>query len=346
MTIWTSAHLALDKAFLFVSDDLLAYSSARRMAGYHGLRIQVANSIKSALSFLEHKPGDYFLIIVDDGVPGASEEDLLYVVKQRWPHIRKVAISGPGQSRLEALSMRREELFNVLTKPFSDTQLNSLVTDACEDFLAGHTCLQQVIKDRLGMMSFEIEQAALSLQYREALSAFPAEYLSQCQRGWRQSRCYVNDVYTQDSEQFHQFLSQRICGALKRVCSREGERPKGSRFRLSRLLRQFGVKDERRYDRYIEVDEANMVAMFSILKDYYSILGYELKHMIQPQQQAIDCNLGGRFTYNDLFNPLLSSVERGAELACLKIEFFMLARVSGLALEIKFEDSYSIPLLC
>jgi hypothetical protein len=191
-----------------------------------------------------------------------------------------------------------------------------------------------------------IETVLSDNEYKDQLVDFSFEYFSACKKAWRQSGRYTNDVFTQDSEQFQQFLYHRILEAVKKVCSRAGEFIPGRHFQLSNLLSQFGINSDNVIDRYIEADEAGIVAMFSILKDYYSILGYDMGSVVYPKSKSIKFELGGRFTYNDLFNPLLSSVQKGVELACLKLEFFMLARISKLDVEISYDESYSMSLVC
>ncbi|KZY28254.1 MULTISPECIES: hypothetical protein [unclassified Oleiphilus] len=335
---WNSTRLQLDKAFLFVSDDSLACSSARRVAKFKGLRIQSANSIQSAISFLEHKPADYFLVVMDEESASFSAYSFLNEADQRWPHIKVVSTSSFIDSG-ELLSKTPKNLE-------LDAVLSCLLSKACEELLSENSCIQQVIDDRLAVLKKGIEKAQLSKQHREQLVLFPAEYLAVCERGWLHSKRYMDEVCIRDSEQFKRFLSQRIIAAVKRVYAREVETAMNSNFRLSKLLRQFGIKSEKRFDRNIESNEAAMVLMLATLKDYYSILGYDIKDMVQPQRECIHFDLGGRFTYNDYFNPLLSSVERGAELACLKLEFFMLAKASNLRAEISYDETYSLCLVC
>jgi len=133
--------------------------------------------------------------------------------------------------------------------------------------------------------------------------------------------------------------------ATERVASRKCSSNSNGSLRLSSLLRQFGVKCMRKYDRYIDRDESVLVAMCSTMRDYYSILGFEMSEMVSAQERYINVSLGSRFVYNDFFNPLLSSVERGAELACLKLEFFMLAHLVNIPMEMTFSRKFSVRII-
>jgi len=58
------------KTFLYVESDSSICSSVRRMARVFGMNEQTANNANAAISFLEHKPNKYFLVLADEFMPG------------------------------------------------------------------------------------------------------------------------------------------------------------------------------------------------------------------------------------------------------------------------------------
>lgn len=336
MNTGISNHSGFDKALLFVNDDLLLSATVTRIAEFNGLRIQIAHSASSALSFLEHKPRDYFLVVVDEAVANFQNQSLLDVVVRKWPHLNRIAISQNEIARSHEASGQVGRIL----KPVSDKVLSSLMIAAREEFLARNISLRKTILERQQVLNNCIVLSAPDLATRDLFLNYASSYFSACEKGWSQTGRYENRVFTQDSEQFQAFLHQRVLRAIEKVCSKcIGDR-RSKNVRLAPLLQQFGIVDDRQCIHSIVANEPNIVAMFSILKDYYSILGYELSSVIHLESNVIKCDLGGRFVYNDLFNPLLSSVEKGVELACLKLEFIMLAYLSNLDIRIHFDNKY------
>lgn len=341
---WNLAHLQLNKTFLFVDDDFATCTAAKRMASLYGVSVQTASSAKSALTLLEHNPRDYFLILTDEIMPGMSGTELLVIVKERWPYIRRALVSGSEDPGIVRKAEEDAKTCRYLSKPILDVELRDLVEHACEDFLSRQESLELVIADRINLI-VETLKNKLAYDVYSLFSTFPKDYLALCERGWTQTKRYHNRVSIQDSEHFHGFLARRVEVAIERVAGRDYSTSANSGLRLSSLLRQFGVKCLRKYDRFIDRDESILVAMCSTMRDYYSILGFEMSEMVSAQERYINISLGSRFVYNDFFNPLLSSVERGAELACLKLEFFMLAHLVNIPVEMNFSRQFSVRII-
>jgi len=334
--------LYVSKIFLFVDDEPVACAAAKRMARTYGVNVQTANSASVAISLLEHDPNQYFLILTDEIMPGMSGTDLLITVQSRWPHIRRGLISGIDDPEVLEKGYEEAGIFRYLSKPMSDRQLQALVEDACEDFLSEKRSLEEIALSRQGILEYAIRSGFSCDNNHSLFAHFPSEYLSMCQSCWAQAGLYNIDVSNLDSDTYSNYLVQRCAASIQRMENRIKPNSESTAFRLSVSLRQFGVRGLRKADRFIDGDETIFVAMFSTLKDYFAILGLEIKNMVTAQDKFINISLGSRFTYNDFFNPLLSSVERGVELACLKIEFFMLASLFGVKAEMDFTENFDI----
>ncbi len=347
MTRATNEKLYLTKSFLFVDDEPAICASVKRISKIYGVNVQIANSASVAVSLLEHSPNEYFLILTDELMPGMSGTELLMVVQQRWPHIRRALISGANNPEVLQKGYDEANIFCYLQKPVSDPLIKQLIEDACEDYLLEKRSHEQVIKSRLAILEKTIKQGFSKRKHQALFKRFSKAYLANCRSGWKQAGLYQVDASTLDSAIYENYLTQRCLSSIEKIDKKiTGQTADNvSEFKLSASLRQFGIRGLKQMDRYVEGNEAIFVAMLATLKDYYLILGLPISKMIAPQSTCVDISLGGRFTYNDFFNPLLSSVERGVELACLQLEFLMLACLFGVETEMDFSEKISIRIL-
>lgn len=344
MTIWTSTHLRMDKAILFVCDDMRVCSSAQRIAKFHGLRMQTASSSTAALSFLKYRPIDYFLLVVDELITCSDGKPFLNMLNQYWPDHRKVALSTRTDLQLD----RRGGLglYKKINKPVSESELSYLIEEARAEFFTTSVGIDQLFNERLNMLNDAIEKNIPLCADKKVWLGFSDEYLSVCKRLHHQSGCLSKRVVVQDTETFKKHLNRRVFSTVMRASSWFGEFSGKERCLLSEALDHFELKGFKSIDRYINADESVVIAMLVLLQDYYTILGYSIEDMIKPNAHSIKCGLGGRFTYNDLFSPLLSSVKRGVDLTCLKLELFLIAKASNIKLELHFDEEYSISIIC
>jgi CheY-like chemotaxis protein len=340
--------LDVNKTFLFVDGEPAACASAKRLAGIYGIDVQTANSASVAISLLEHSPNRFFLILTNDAMPGMSGTELLAQVQARWPHIRRALIDSVVRCGTHDLDRAPGNMFRIMPKPMLDQQLKQLLEDACLDFLTEVSNQKSIVFNRLVILEKTMAMG-FSDQPFPVFSDFPKRYFNQCQKAWRQAGLSAINITNLDSEAYKKYLSQRCFTAIEKVKGRiknKSELLAGKEvFMLSQTLRQFDVKGLTKADRYVVGNELLLVLMFSTLKDYYDILGLNMREMVYTCEEFICVSLGGRFTYNDFFNPLLSSVERGVELACLKMEFFMLARLFGVKTEWDFGQNLQVKLL-
>ena len=90
---------------LIVDDDRIILDSLSEFLKLEGYAVGGARDLKSTLQALEREP--YQLIITDINMPDADGFELLRVVKERYPDIVVVMITGYGtiESAVEAIKM-------------------------------------------------------------------------------------------------------------------------------------------------------------------------------------------------------------------------------------------------
>jgi len=342
--------LYVDKTFLFIDDEPSTCSAVKRMARIFGVNVQTANSALSAISMIEHDPDQFFLILTDEIMPGMSGSDLLIEVRERWPHIKRGLISGVDNPDVLEKGYQEADIFRYLHKPVSEIEIRNLIEDACEDLLTQKIPLNDLVNNRTSILRAQIDSHLTRVLNKNTFKSFHITYLADCKKAWRQAELYKTHQGGGDSQVFSNKLSLRIKESIDKICSRmvtNSRTPKVDakmEFKLSKSLRQFGIKGLRRADRYIKGDERLFVAMFATLKDYYVVIGHEMNAMVHPEEEFITILLGGRFTYNDLYNPMLENVEQGIELACLQLEFMMLSILFGSKSVLEFDEKISLKL--
>ncbi len=113
--------LAVGRA-LVVDDEDLVRASAVDMLTELGFDILEASSAEEALKILEHDPG-VDILITDHLMPGMSGAALANAVRDRWPGIRTVIISGYADAEGIGTDLVR------LNKPFRQSEIAEVLTE-------------------------------------------------------------------------------------------------------------------------------------------------------------------------------------------------------------------------
>ncbi|MGF1509430.1 MAG: HD domain-containing phosphohydrolase [Myxococcota bacterium] len=108
---------------LFVDDEAPVRSSFRRLSGSWGLDVDAVATAAEALQFLEDRPFDVGVLVVDLHLEGGSGLDLLEMVAGRYPWITRVLVSGAlgVDDALDAIN--RGRVHRALKKPWSSQTL-------------------------------------------------------------------------------------------------------------------------------------------------------------------------------------------------------------------------------
>ena len=78
--------------FLIVDDEPFVGKALRRLLVARGHTVELAENGPGALAVLERTPID--IVLCDYRMPGMTGGDVLRVVKERWPGVRRVLMSG------------------------------------------------------------------------------------------------------------------------------------------------------------------------------------------------------------------------------------------------------------
>ena len=104
------------RTVLFVDDEALLLRALERGLSEEPYRKLFAGSGKEALEVLDQN--EVHVIVTDMRMPEMSGLDLLRVVKDRYPHIVRVVLSGYTQVNTLLMAINHGEIFRFITKPW------------------------------------------------------------------------------------------------------------------------------------------------------------------------------------------------------------------------------------
>ncbi len=139
-----------DQKILIVDDDRIILDSLGEFLRLEGYAAGGAIDFKAALQELERDR--YQLVITDVNMPDADGFELLRVIKQRYPDIVVVIITGYGtiESAVEAIKMGA---YDYLTKPIIDDEIRLVVERALkqQSLIRENQALREQLGRRYGL---------------------------------------------------------------------------------------------------------------------------------------------------------------------------------------------------
>lgn len=135
---------------LVVDDDRIIVDSLVEFLNLEGYEAEGTTGFAGAISGLERRPFD--IVITDINMPDGSGFELLRVIKQRYPEIVVIVITGYGtiESAVEAIKM---SAYDYLTKPIIDDEIKLTVERALQQqsLIRENRSLRQALDMRYGL---------------------------------------------------------------------------------------------------------------------------------------------------------------------------------------------------
>jgi CheY-like chemotaxis protein len=111
---------------LIVDDEPLNRELLRRVL-HRDYEIEEAEDADTAIEVLERRAGNTHLMLCDQAMPGRNGTELAADVRQRWPEVHIILLTGyDGDSDVEA-ALDRGDVDEVLTKPWHGRALKSCI---------------------------------------------------------------------------------------------------------------------------------------------------------------------------------------------------------------------------
>jgi two-component system response regulator HupR/HoxA len=105
------------KTLLFVDDEARLLRSIERGLLDEPYTLLFAENGEDALKLLE--TNEVHVIVTDMRMPGMSGLDLLKIVKEKYPHIVRIVLSGYTQVTTLLTAINQGEIFRFITKPWN-----------------------------------------------------------------------------------------------------------------------------------------------------------------------------------------------------------------------------------
>jgi len=116
------------RTLLLVDDEPNILTALKRLLRRDGYDILTANSGQEGLALLEEKAVD--VILSDQRMPGMMGVDFLRAVKEKYPDIVRIVLSGYTELKSVTDAVNEGAVYKFLTKPWEDDQLRGHIAEA------------------------------------------------------------------------------------------------------------------------------------------------------------------------------------------------------------------------
>ncbi|MHC4844909.1 MAG: response regulator [Planctomycetota bacterium] len=137
-------------AILIVDDEPRIFSALRRALHREDYELLSASDADGALKILADKPVD--VIIADENMPGMKGSALLARVRQQWPDVVRMMLTGDARLETVVAAVNRGEIFRFFIKPCNEVELIVSIRDALQsrELKQGASRLLDKVKEHTG----------------------------------------------------------------------------------------------------------------------------------------------------------------------------------------------------
>src|SRR6266542_871849 len=121
-----------ETTLLVVDDDDNVRRALRRVLRRTRCRVLDAADASGALALLDQEPVQ--VVVSDYRMPGMSGVEFLRIVKERWPRIQRVLLTGQADSTAIEEAVNRSEIFRFIWKPWDDAHLLLTLQSAIDQY--------------------------------------------------------------------------------------------------------------------------------------------------------------------------------------------------------------------
>lgn len=115
---------------LFVDDEVNILKALTRLFRNEPVRVYTAQSGEEALELLEKEPVE--IIVSDQRMPGLSGVELLARVRERWPEMLRMMLTGYTDMGVAVGAINQGEVYRLVTKPWNDEELRVTIRQALD----------------------------------------------------------------------------------------------------------------------------------------------------------------------------------------------------------------------
>jgi len=127
-----SGHADRESTLLIVDDDEHVRRALRRVLRRARCKILDAPEAQTALAMMDQE--SVHVVVSDYRMPGMSGVEFLRIVKERWPRIQRVLLTGQADSTAIEEAVNQSEIFRFIWKPWDDAHLLITIQSAVDQY--------------------------------------------------------------------------------------------------------------------------------------------------------------------------------------------------------------------
>jgi DNA-binding response OmpR family regulator len=121
----------MSPAVLIVDDEPRIFNALSRALHRENYELLSAPDAEQALAILAERSVD--VIIADENMPGMKGSALLARVRQRWPDVMRMMLTGDARLETIVAAVNRAEIFRFFIKPCNEVELLVSIRDALKE---------------------------------------------------------------------------------------------------------------------------------------------------------------------------------------------------------------------
>jgi response regulator RpfG family c-di-GMP phosphodiesterase len=121
-----------EQAILFVDDEVNILKALQRLMRHEPWTVLCASRGREALELMEHTPAQ--VVVSDQRMPQMSGVDLLAAVRERYPDVVRMMLTGYTEMNVAVEAINRGEIYRLITKPWNDEELKATIRQAFDHY--------------------------------------------------------------------------------------------------------------------------------------------------------------------------------------------------------------------
>jgi putative nucleotidyltransferase with HDIG domain len=121
-----------EPTILFVDDEVNILKALKRLTRHEPWHVLCASRGAEALELLERSPAQ--VVVSDQRMPEMSGVDLLQSVRDRYPDVVRMMLTGYTEMNVAVDAINRGEIFRLITKPWNDEELKATIRQAFDHY--------------------------------------------------------------------------------------------------------------------------------------------------------------------------------------------------------------------
>lgn len=121
-----------EQTILFVDDEVNILKALKRLTRHEPWTVLCASRGAEALELLERTPAQ--VVVSDQRMPEMSGVDLLQSVRDRYPDVVRMMLTGYTEMNVAVDAINRGEIFRLITKPWNDEELKATIRQAFDHY--------------------------------------------------------------------------------------------------------------------------------------------------------------------------------------------------------------------